>query len=161
MLWLIWEMWILLALFFAGGVIAGWVLRGRSDAEDAPVAKQLGFATRMDARPQAEPESAPEPRPAPEPMPAPEPAQAAAGAQPDPGREAVTESAAAGSGDDLTAIKGLGPKAAEKLHEMGVTRYAQIAAWSDTDVARFDRELNARGRIVRDEWVGQARALAS
>lgn len=159
MLWLIWEMWILLALFFVGGVIAGWVLRGRSDAEDVPVAKQLGFATRMDARPQAEPEPAPEPQPAPESMPSPEPAMAAA-AQPDTGREAVTESAAAGSGDDLTAIKGLGPKAAEKLHDLHVTRYAQIAAWSDADVARFDRELNARGRIVRDEWVAQARALA-
>ena len=49
MLWLIWEMWIVLALFFAGGVIAGWVVRGRSDVSDAPAAKQLGFATRMDA----------------------------------------------------------------------------------------------------------------
>jgi len=154
MLWLIWEMWIVLALFFAGGVIAGWVVRGRSDVSDAPAAKQLGFATRMDAPSQPEPK----PEPAPEPMPSPEPAQGGMGAQPDPGREATT--VPAGSGDDLTAIKGLGPKAAERLQEMGVTRYEQIAAWEEADVARFDRELNARGRVVRDDWVGQARALA-
>jgi len=150
MLWLIWEMWIVLALFFVGGVIAGWVVRGRSDETDAPAAKQLGFATRMDAQRQSEP--APEPMPSPEPAPGPD-----TGARPDPGRAAT---AAAGSGDDLTAIKGLGPKAAERLQEMGVTRYTQIAAWSDADVARFDRELSARGRIVRDEWVAQAKALA-
>jgi NADH-quinone oxidoreductase subunit E len=156
MLWLIWEMWIVLALFFVGGVIAGWIVRGRSDVADAPVAKQLGFATRMDAQRQAEPK----PEPAPEPMASPEPAPAGdTGAQPDPGRETAA-APAVGAGDELTAIKGLGPKAAEKLQEMGVTRYAQIAAWSDADVARFDRELNARGRIVRDDWVAQAKALA-
>lgn len=156
MLWLIWEMWIVLALFFVGGVIAGWVLRGRSDETDAPVAKQLGFATRMDAQRQADPK----PEPAPEPMASPEPAPGGdTGAQPDPGR-ATAPAPAVGAGDELTAIKGLGPKAAEKLQSMGVTRYAQIAAWSDADVARFDRELNARGRIVRDEWVAQAGALA-
>jgi predicted flap endonuclease-1-like 5' DNA nuclease len=156
MLWLIWEMWIVLALFFVGGVIAGWIVRGRSDVADAPVAKQLGFATRMDAQRQAEPA----PQPAPEPMASPEPAPAGdTGAQPDPGRETAA-APAVGAGDELTAIKGLGPKAAEKLQEMGVTRYAQIAAWSDSDVARFDRELNARGRIVRDDWVAQAKALA-
>ncbi len=161
MLWLIWEMWIVLALFFAGGVIAGWVVRGRSDAADAPEARQLGFATRMDARQQPEPEPAPAPVTSPKPMPSPEPAQAGgAGAKPDPARNTAT-AASAESGDDLTAIKGLGPKAAEKLQGMGVTRYAQIAAWGDAEVARFDRELNARGRIVRDEWVAQAGKLAS
>lgn len=157
MLWLIWEMWIVLALFFVGGVIAGWIVRGRSDETDAPAAKQLGFATRMDARAQ--------PEPAAEPMPSPEPAPPAeAGAQPDPGRETAPVAGtggSAGAGDDLTAIKGLGPKAAERLQEMGVTHYAQIAAWDDAEMARFDRELNARGRVVRDDWVGQARALSS
>ncbi|WBQ13377.1 hypothetical protein L2D00_01515 [Hyphomonadaceae bacterium BL14] len=156
MLWLIWEMWIVLALFFVGGVIAGWVVRGRSDMDDAPVAKQLGFATRMDPRHQSEPE----PEPAPEPMPSPEPAKGDdTDARPDPGRAAPKVPAAA-SGDDLTAIKGLGPKAAEKLQAMGVTRYAEIAAWSEADMARFDEALNARGRVMRDDWVAQASALA-
>lgn len=160
MLWLIWEMWIVLALFFAGGVIAGWIVRGRSDETDAPAAKQLGFATRMDAQRQAEPKPEPAAEPAPEPMASPEPAPSGdPHARPDSGRETAA-APAVGAGDELTAIKGLGPKAAEKLQTMGVTRYAQIAAWSDEDVARFDRELSARGRIVRDEWVAQAKSLA-
>ncbi|MAL08519.1 MAG: hypothetical protein CMF74_02490, partial [Maricaulis sp.] len=61
--------------------------------------------------------------------------------------------------DDLKAIKGLGPKAAQALNAGGVTRYAQIAAWTDDDVAQWDTDLNARGRIVRDDWVGQAKTL--
>ncbi|KAA5801610.1 hypothetical protein F1654_11990 [Alkalicaulis satelles] len=157
MLWLIWEMWILLALFFAAGVIAGWVVRGRSDEAAAPAPRQLGFATRMDGRPDGDEPAAADAAPAAESEPAPDAApapRAAPDAQP-----ASPEPAAAGS-DDLTAIRGLGPKAAEKLAEAGVTRYAQIAAWSEADVARFDEVLNARGRIARDGWVDQAKALA-
>lgn len=156
MLWLIWEMWIVLALFFVGGVIAGWLVRGRSDVDDAPIAKQLGFATRMDTQRQAEPAATPVSDPVPAPSPEP---STAMGAQPDPGRETAAD-AGTGSGDDLTAIKGLGPKAAEKLQAMGVTRYAQIAAWSEADMARFDEAVNARGRVARDDWVAQASALA-
>lgn len=62
--------------------------------------------------------------------------------------------------DDLTQIKGLGPKAAEKLNEAGVTRVSQIADWSHEDVERYDALINGRGRIKRDDWVGQAKALA-
>lgn len=154
MLWLIWEMWIVLALFFAGGVITGWVLRGRSDASQAPEAAQLGFATRMEAQRPAEPAPAYKP----EPMPFPEPSTET-DAQADPGLDVARE--AGPGGEDLTAIRGLGPKAAEKLQALGVTRYAQIAAWDEADVARLDEALAARGRIVRDDWVGQARRLAS
>ena len=62
--------------------------------------------------------------------------------------------------DDLTQIKGLGPKAAEKLSGAGVTTVSQIANWSDADVERYDALINGRGRITRDDWVGQARQLA-
>jgi large subunit ribosomal protein L21 len=41
-----------------------------------------------------------------------------------------------------------------------VTRLAQIAAWSAADVEKHDEALNARGRIARDDWVGQAKALS-
>lgn len=69
--------------------------------------------------------------------------------------------APAGPPQDLTRMKGLGPKAAALLGGMGVTRYDQIAAWSDVDVARVDAEMGAfRGRIARDRWVEQARLLA-
>lgn len=65
-------------------------------------------------------------------------------------------------GDRLTALKGLGPKAAATLHGLGVTTYAQIAAWNDGDVAAIDAQLGAfKGRIERDQWVEQARLLAA
>ena len=46
-------------------------------------------------------------------------------------------------GDDLTRIKGLGPKLLTLLAGLGITRYAQIAAWSETDVDRIDPQLGA------------------
>ena len=42
---------------------------------------------------------------------------------------------------------------------MGIRRYAQIAAWSDKDVQRVDDQLGFGGRIGRDDWVEQAKAL--
>ena len=67
-----------------------------------------------------------------------------------------------GPADPLTRMKGLGPKAQATLAGMGVTRYDQIAAWSDADVARVDAGMGAfKGRIVRDRWVEQARYLAA
>jgi len=68
---------------------------------------------------------------------------------------------AAGEGDDLRRIKGVGPKLVSLLHALGVTRYAQIAAWSDEDIDRIDAQLGTfAGRIRRDSWVEQARFLA-
>lgn len=68
---------------------------------------------------------------------------------------------AAGPPDQLTRMKGLGPKAAGLLGDMGYTRYDQIAAWSDADIARIDAGMGAfAGRIARDRWVEQARFLA-
>jgi predicted flap endonuclease-1-like 5' DNA nuclease len=66
------------------------------------------------------------------------------------------------SGDDLTRIKGLGPKIAGILRGLGVTTFSQIAGWSDVDVARIDPQLGTfQGRIVRDNWVEQAGYLAA
>lgn len=68
----------------------------------------------------------------------------------------------AGPPDELTRMKGVGPKVAALLNGMGVTRYDQIAAWSDADVALVDTQLGAfKGRIGRDQWVEQARLLAA
>ena len=47
----------------------------------------------------------------------------------------------------------------EKLHGLGVTSYAQIADWTAEDIARVDTELNFKGRIEREDWIGQAREL--
>ena len=62
--------------------------------------------------------------------------------------------------DDLTKLKGVGPKAAEALAEAGVTSYAQIAGWSDEDVAWADENIKPKNKASRDDWRGQAKALA-
>ena len=65
------------------------------------------------------------------------------------------------SGDDLTRIKGLGPKLAATLRDLGVTTFAQIAAWDEAGIDRIDSQLGRfQGRIRRDDWVGQAQLLA-
>ncbi|HEX8045320.1 5' DNA nuclease [Rhizobium sp.] len=61
--------------------------------------------------------------------------------------------------DDLKRISGIGPKLEQVLNGRGILRVADIAAWSDADVARIDAELGFDGRIRRDDWVGQAKAL--
>lgn len=66
-----------------------------------------------------------------------------------------------GGGDDLTRIKGLGPRIATALGELGVTSFAQIAAWDDAEIDRIDSQLGRyEGRIRRDQWVEQAQLLA-
>lgn len=68
----------------------------------------------------------------------------------------------AGPADELTRMKGVGPKVAALLNGLGITRYDQIAAWTDEDVARVDAQLGAfKGRVTRDQWVEQARLLAA
>lgn len=64
--------------------------------------------------------------------------------------------------DDLLQLKGVGPKLNTLLIELGVTRFAQIAAWTDTDLATIDAKLGAfKGRPVRDHWIDQAKYLAA
>ena len=63
--------------------------------------------------------------------------------------------------DDLKKIKGIGPKIETQLNELGVHRFAQIAAWSDDNVKWVDGYLSFRGRIQREEWISQAKTLAS
>jgi predicted flap endonuclease-1-like 5' DNA nuclease len=72
---------------------------------------------------------------------------------------AETEAVTAALADDLTTLKGVGPKLAAALKDLGVTAYAQIAAWTAEDLAKMDAALNLRGRAVRDDWVGQAKTL--
>jgi predicted flap endonuclease-1-like 5' DNA nuclease len=63
------------------------------------------------------------------------------------------------SGDDLTEISGVGPKIQDVLHEMGVYHFDQVADWSAENVAWVDEQLSFSGRIDREEWVSQAKAL--
>jgi small subunit ribosomal protein S2 len=65
-----------------------------------------------------------------------------------------------GAPDDLKKISGLGPILEQKLNDMGVFHYWQIATMGDEDAARIDEGLTLHGRIGRDDWIGQARRLA-
>jgi predicted flap endonuclease-1-like 5' DNA nuclease len=173
MMWLIWNMWILLLLAFIGGVVTGWILHGKSDEtpksgprgllEPAQGPHSHASSATVDAEPlKAEP-ATPKKRAADLLQEAAPDLVASkdtdASAETSGAAEPVTETAPVS--DDLTKIKGLGPKAAAKLSENGVTSLAQIANWTADDVARMDDLINGRGRIERDDWVGQAKALSA
>lgn len=75
-------------------------------------------------------------------------------------KKAAPKKAAKAEADDLTQISGVGPVIVKKLHALGVTTFAQIAAWSKDDIADMDEKLSFKGRIDRDEWLKQAKELA-
>ncbi|MEM6696267.1 MAG: hypothetical protein AAF626_16535 [Pseudomonadota bacterium] len=156
---------------------------------DAADADSKPAAAAPAPKPAPKPEPAPEPasEPAPEPAasseadveeePAEVPAMAAS-AVPDVADEASEDTPAAeesegtkpefmtaareGGPDDLKQIKGVGPKLEELLHELGVFHFDQIAGWGAPEVAWMDGNLQGfRGRVSRDEWVDQAKILAS
>lgn len=62
--------------------------------------------------------------------------------------------------DDLKLISGVGPKIEKTLHSLGIFTYSQIAAWKKAEREWVDGFLKFHGRIERDEWVKQAKALA-
>ena len=100
------------------------------------------------AEPKAQAKSAPKPETKPaakkDAKPAPKPAKAAK-AKP----------------DDLKQIKGVGPKLEDLLHENGVTRFAQIAAWTESEIDSFAEKIGSMGgRIRSDDWVAQAKTLS-
>ena len=67
-----------------------------------------------------------------------------------------------GGGDDLKAIKGVGPALERLLNDMGVWHYDQIAGWTAAELAWVDDNLvRFKGRASRDDWVAQAKILAS
>jgi large subunit ribosomal protein L21 len=73
---------------------------------------------------------------------------------------AKTEAAPAAASDDLKKLSGVGPALEKKLIEGGVTSFAQIAAWTEEDVAAMDEKLSFKGRIQREGWIEQAKELA-
>ena len=66
-----------------------------------------------------------------------------------------------GDHDDLKRIRGIGVLIEKKLNSLGVTSYEQVANWSADDIERISQVLDFRGRIERENWIEQARILAS
>jgi large subunit ribosomal protein L21 len=66
-----------------------------------------------------------------------------------------------GEPDDLKKISGVGPVLEGKLHDLGIYHFSQIAAFTPEQIAQVDEVLNFKGRIEREDWVGQAKILAA
>ncbi|TIS98492.1 MAG: NADH-quinone oxidoreductase subunit E, partial [Mesorhizobium sp.] len=62
--------------------------------------------------------------------------------------------------DDLKLISGVGPKIEGILHTLGIFTFAQVASWKKAEREWIDGYLSFQGRIDRDNWVAQAKALA-
>lgn len=80
----------------------------------------------------------------------------------DDGKPELLSAARDGAPDDLKKIKGVGPKLEKLCNDLGVWHFDQIASWSDAEVAWVDSNLEGlKGRVTRDDWVGQAKLLAA
>ncbi len=84
----------------------------------------------------------------------------AAGAVDAPVRPPALDAPRGGKADPLTGIKGLGPKIESALHGIGIYHFDQIAAWTSGERQWVGDALKLGGRIERDDWSGQAAALA-
>lgn len=150
--WVI-ENWVLLVLGAAVALIALWWLIGSSGERSPEAVTRDGKEQEISpviAGPAAAPVDVPPPVDA-VPLAA-EPEALAGPLHPIP----------AGPADELTRMKGVGPKVASMLNGLGVTRYDQIAAWTPAEVERIDAQLGAfRGRVTRDQWVEQAKLLST
>ena len=111
--------------------------------------------------------AAPPPPDAPSPL-ADEPVAAAAPLDANPAALAVDlspepvtpETPAAQPSIEITQLKGLGPKLAATLAELGYTRVDQIAALKPAEAEHLDARLGAfKGRMARDRWIEQATLL--
>ncbi|WP_299932669.1 NADH-quinone oxidoreductase subunit E [uncultured Pelagimonas sp.] len=77
-------------------------------------------------------------------------------------KPAALDAAREGGADDLKLIKGVGPKLEKLLNSMGFFHFDQVAAWTDKELGWVDQNLEGfKGRASRDNWVSQAKTLAS
>lgn len=67
---------------------------------------------------------------------------------------------ASGKADDLKRIDGIGPKVEQVLKGRGITHFQDLAEMEETALSALDKELGLDGRVLRDDWAGQARRLA-
>ena len=109
-------------------------------------------------KPAAAPEKPAEPKPAAPATSAPAPAES----DDDEGsRPKALSGPRGGVADDLKKIKGVGPKLEGTLNELGFYHFDQIAAWTASEVAWVDTRLKFKGRIDRDDWIGQAKQFVA
>jgi F-type H+-transporting ATPase subunit gamma len=131
-------------------IVGGAEALGAGDDDDDRVVDldlATGFAAAAESTPAAPPVTA-------------APAESAAGPTGEPATAPTAGSATATIASDALdeGIDGIGPVIERKLRDMGVTTFEQIAMWTSEDVERFGTQLNFKGRIEREDWIGQAKA---
>jgi NADH-quinone oxidoreductase subunit E len=87
-------------------------------------------------------------------------AKARPSAKVEPAAPAAKPKKASGKADDLKKIDGVGPKVEQVLKGRGVTRLKDLAEMDEKALVALDKELGLDGRVLRDDWAGQARRLA-
>lgn len=76
-------------------------------------------------------------------------------------RPSGTIAARADKPDDLKLIKGIGRQNEGRLHGLGIWHFDQVSAWNARNIEWIGSYLAFPGRIEREDWVGQAKALAA
>lgn len=77
----------------------------------------------------------------------------------EPGSPRLLKEPDGGNPDDLTRITGIGPALERRLFENGIFHLRQIADWTEEEAEWVDRTIGFRGRVKREDWVGQAKQL--
>lgn len=62
--------------------------------------------------------------------------------------------------DDLKLITGVGPKLEQVLNSLGIWTYRRVADLSSAEIDWIEDYLSFKGRITRDDWLGQAAKFA-
>ncbi|MDF0488237.1 hypothetical protein PX554_08860 [Sphingomonas sp. H39-1-10] len=158
-----------LLIIWRGGVLVRRRRRAeRQVAENREIAEEAGATapptTRSPMGDDVPAVPAAPPRPAPEPASerVPEPARGAAPEPAPAAPPALAPASTSAGGSDLTQLKGLGPKLAATLAELGYTRVDQIADLTPAEAEALDARLGAfQGRMARDRWIEQARLLVA
>ena len=155
------EIWVLLVLAALIGLLAGWLIFGRSTvvagagdadklrAENAQLqSRLLAIEAQNAGAVPSSPESAAQS------------AEVVAGGMAGKKPEQL-DAPRGGAADDLKRISGVGPRMEQMCNMLGFWHYSQIAEWSDAEVAWVDENLQGfKGRVTRDDWVSQAKILA-
>ena len=107
--------------------------------ETAPMAALPPRSTSVKPKPKPKAKSKPQPKP----------------------KVLYTDGPTDGAPDDLKKIKGIGPKFEGDLNSKGIYYFRQIGAWKAADIKMVEGVIDSfPGRIKRDEWVKQGKALA-
>jgi len=142
---------LLLAAFVVGGLIGylarRWLPAGTTVAEEAPVEAE----TPAEMAPVETTPSAVAPAAVAAPVEPAEPVEK--------GKPSLLQAPHEGGADNLKKINGIGPNIESTLNGLGVYHLAQIAEWNADSIAWVDERLKFHGRITREDWVGQAKAL--